>query len=291
MILSRPIEHFIQLVKSGNYIKAGDAACVTPSAIRHSVLNLERRLGLKLINKGHNNIALTSVGVDFFEAANNIHLESTKLLERFNYMSANKKHLTIMIDGFHYNELTNKMQDIISKMRNKDIRIFYSPASLYKLKQNQCDLAICSYLTHAPTVPSELYSYPLPEEEIGLLINKELLNPSLDVISIIKKMVFFQKSKLLNHHIADDLKNMLREEGINTSFVGVPEIVDVVNLVTSGKGITFISESLYEDAVINSDRLIFIRKPFGVKIKLNRGIYFRKEDYNDLIKLVNCIKT
>lgn len=65
-------EIFLKVLEHRNFSKAADELGYTQSAVSHSVSNLERSFGFKLLNRENNNISLTRAGIDVLPYIRNI---------------------------------------------------------------------------------------------------------------------------------------------------------------------------------------------------------------------------
>jgi len=65
-------EIFLKVLECRNFSKAAEELGYTQSAVSHSVSNLEKTFGFKLLNRENNNISLTRAGIDVLPYIRNI---------------------------------------------------------------------------------------------------------------------------------------------------------------------------------------------------------------------------
>ena len=68
----RQIETFVHVVEAGSFVRAADALGTSKAAVSRGVLELETRLGARLLHRTTRRVALTEAGRAFFERARNL---------------------------------------------------------------------------------------------------------------------------------------------------------------------------------------------------------------------------
>ena len=63
----REIESFVAVVEAGSFVRAGDVLRVSKAAISRSVLDLEHRLGVRLLERTTRRLSLTEAGRAYFD--------------------------------------------------------------------------------------------------------------------------------------------------------------------------------------------------------------------------------
>jgi DNA-binding transcriptional LysR family regulator len=77
----RQLRHFIKVAEVGNFNRAAEALHITQQALSASISRLEEGLGVTLLERGPNGIALTVFGVQVLERARLICSESSRVLQ------------------------------------------------------------------------------------------------------------------------------------------------------------------------------------------------------------------
>src|SRR6201984_1399361 len=75
------IKVFRQVVESGSFVAAGDRLDISTAMVSKHVMNVEQRLGLRLLNRNSRTLSLTEPGRGYFERCRTIlnGLEDTEL--------------------------------------------------------------------------------------------------------------------------------------------------------------------------------------------------------------------
>ena len=68
----RQIETFVHVVEAGSFVRAADALGTSKAAVSRGVLELETRLGARLLHRTTRRVALTEAGRAYFERARNL---------------------------------------------------------------------------------------------------------------------------------------------------------------------------------------------------------------------------
>lgn len=76
-MISQQFQIFLQVVEQGSFTKAAKLLFVTPAAIMKHMNTLEKRLGLKLLNRTNHGIELTAAGKSLYQDGKRL-LESTQ---------------------------------------------------------------------------------------------------------------------------------------------------------------------------------------------------------------------
>ncbi|ECF7068457.1 LysR family transcriptional regulator [Salmonella enterica subsp. enterica] len=289
MFFSRHISYFMKFIETGSVLKAAEALFITPSAVRSSLTALENNYGKKLLKREKRGLTPTAAGNQLYEDLLPVYESVVSIMNRHGIKNNHKKNLKVYIEGIYYPDIPTKMNRTMNHF-NIQIELLQSSCSCFEeLTNHNCDLAIYSSLEKDDNLSHDFYKVHLSQENIGALLSRKLLAKFGSVYSSIINTKLIQQNVFLSLSLHKDIENKLKSQGVEATFIGMPEIADVLSLIQEGVGVTLISESILNFSLINEDDFIFVNDPFSFPLTVNRDIFFRKENFKNLIEIANFI--
>ena len=291
MSFSRQIDQFLEVAKQGSYIRAAEVMSVTSSALSHGVNELENRIGKKLLERRKMGVILTSYGRRFYEEISPLYEKANFVIDK--YITGNTIcNTVIMTDGFYYPELSLRIEPLITYSYG-DIAIHSMPGiSAHKsIINNDCDIAIYSVYGLKNWVPDDVYQLSLPITKLGLVMSNEMYLKYQNVEKILSKNAIIQCSSTLAHQAFQTIIENFEQYSIKPMIIGLPDIADVCNAVINELGVSLMAESMMQHPLFTRGGVRFISNPFLFPVYINRYAIFKKDRYDELIKIAMCIRS
>lgn len=287
MFFSRRINHFMKMVEITDYNKAADSLFITSSALRHSISELENELNVKLFIKKTTGLTLTNAGMSLHTEISPFYKKITEIYSYYQKSCDNVSPIRVFMDGLYYPVISRTIENIIADEK-KDILLSFSRGTCYyDLKNNSCDLAICTFPEETYPEDDDICRISLSVESIGVLGTDYVFNKYSSLISSLKHEKMMLRSSVLEHVIFNHLKREHGDIFDKLSYIGYPDFADILVCLHENKGLTLLSDETFQ-YIPHFMHLSF--KPLPVDVKINRAIYFRKENYNKLIDIAMRIK-
>lgn len=103
MLFSKRIIHYMKLVDVGDFTRAAETLNITTSALRHSIVELEKYCGEKLLVREKKRVRPTHAGNLMYEKLFPLYEQSKEILQYLPININNKERcLKVMLSGFHY---------------------------------------------------------------------------------------------------------------------------------------------------------------------------------------------
>lgn len=289
MLFSRQIHQFIAIARAGSFIRAADEIAVTPSALSHGITELEQRLGKKLIVRKKSGAFLTSYGSRFYSEISPLYDKGMNILKR---TKSEMPKIVISIDGFLNPTLPRKIENLFKYFEGRiDIVSGNSTSSLEDILDEKYDLLLDVSCGLDYKIPESIYRIALPPETLGIVASNKVLNKYQYPTDMLKSEKIFQRNTALQHRVFRDLEKHMSEHSVKCSFIGLPDISDVMGALSLDMGICIASSNLSEHPVFSELNLNFIKMPEPLKFTLNRGIYIKKERFEELSDVLTCIQS
>ncbi|MBK4715674.1 LysR family transcriptional regulator [Enterobacterales bacterium BIT-L3] len=275
------------VARAGSFSLAANDIAITPSALSHGIHELEQRLGKKLILRKKTGTFLTSYGKALY---NDIAPLYDKSINIFNRTKGDTPRTVICVDAFLNPTLPKKLAILIEKFGNR-IEIKSSKASLplENTLDEYCDVILDVTYGLNEKIPTSVYKMALPPEKIVIVASEKVISKYKDPFQMLKMENIFLRDAVLQHNVFQKIKNNLREHCIKGQFIALPDVYDVIGALTLDMGIALITENAVNHPAFNEKDLISLDMPKEFQFILNRGIYFKKERYDELIDIVSCI--
>jgi DNA-binding transcriptional LysR family regulator len=289
MIFSRKIKHFMKVIEEGSYTKASESLCLTSSALRHSIYELEKGVSSKLFLRCHSGVVLTDNGQCLYDSLFPVYHEANRIYHEFMQENSASTRLKIFMDGFYYPDAVDCLNDI-QALLNKDVVISQIDKSAQKeLAMGHCDIAI-STVFGIPIPSKSISNLFLSREEMGVLVSKTVRKRHKDIRSLLKQETVLHRSELLNHPVLEYVRKRIRCYGMEYNVTGMPDISDIMETISGGTGLTLISADFISKRSLNEYAIEFIPHPFPDPIVFERHMFFNAENYHELSKVASILK-
>ncbi|MBV6694750.1 LysR family transcriptional regulator [Serratia quinivorans] len=289
MIFSRKIKHFMKVIEEGSYSKASESLCLTTSALRHSIYELERGVSSKLFLRCNSGIVLTDNGRCLYKSLCPIYHEVNRIYNDFMQDNSTATRIKIFMDGFYYPVVVDNLK-IIQSQLCKEVVISQIEHSAHKeLALGNCDIAI-STVIGIPESSRHISNLFLSREAVGILVSKKALVKCKDIKTLLKNEEVLHRSELLNHPIYKYVCNRIGCYGLECNFIGMPDFSDIMETISGGNGLTMITEDFIKRRRINEGILEFIPNPFPEPIIFERHMFFHTENYHEFGKIATILK-
>ncbi|EPY7145635.1 LysR family transcriptional regulator [Klebsiella quasipneumoniae] len=290
MIFSRKINHFMTIIEEGSYNRASETLCLTTSALRHSIYELERSVSSKLFKRSTSGVALTDSGRFLYDSLSPTYHEAKKVYDNFLRNSHTIDTVKVYMDGFYYPAIVDEFKQIQESLSKNVIISQTENSSLEELRLGHCDIAI----TTAPgMLPSSknISNLFLSREKVGLLVHRDVLRKYRDIKSLIKHERIFHRSEMINHPILKHVCNRIDNYGLEYKTMGLPDISDILETISYGNGIALMSSDFIEKRSYNEARLEFLTNPFPEPITFERHMFFNTNNYHELSQVASILKS
>lgn len=290
MIFSRKINHFMKLIEKGSYLKASECLFLTPSALRHSIYELERTVSSKLFYRCNGGVSLTDNGRNLYESLYPIYNKANRIYDEFLQGDSPTGGLKIFIDGLYYPKIVNNLEYIYSKIKKEATIYQVESSSLQKLLMGHCDIAISTTVGEEISVPENISDTILSSENMGFLTSKSTLMKYDSINEMCQSEKIFVRVTTLRHPIHKHLCNRMKLLGINCIFIGLPDISDISTVLASGNGFTLTSAETLADKTFNQDILEFIPNPFSEPFILERHMFYDSNYHPEFRHFADILK-
>lgn len=288
MIFSRHIIYFFCLSNTHSYSAASELLNITESALRHAINKLETYYNKKLFFRDNGKLILTSSGEYIY---NKLHFDFIKMRNiSIRFREPRSQVIRVITDSFFYSFSFSKMEGLSADTPYR-FNIIRNPyVNFRQLRQLECDLIIKSYINELPPFSEYIFRMQLPTKSLGLLMHDRIFRKYKNPMQIIISENIYQRSHIINQTMVDNLLKKINTPPVKCNFSYLPEINDVLNLVTSGKGICFTTKETIGNIDLFQNSLSFLYTPFSSPLALLGGIYLLKERRDELIDTALSIK-
>ncbi|WP_197058862.1 LysR family transcriptional regulator [Enterobacter sp. Bisph1] len=291
MILSKRIVYFLTLVESECYVVASDKLCITVSALRHSMSELEKLVDEKLLKKNCGGIKLTEAGFAFYTKLLPVYELAYNTFETYKQKDIASESIRIFISGFYYPDIFFKARSIMKKSLF-NLYISQGQADTHKnCTGSQFDLYIYSSVSPYADFQRNMYQIFLSQEKLGILVTKKMKHKYADISELIRSEKIILRNSLREHPFIDMLKKNISELTIAWDFLWLPDFTDVLNAIQDNMGFTFFPASMITYLPIKMEEYEFILQPFKKDMIIDRYICFDKKNFEQLIKIATSLKS
>lgn len=169
-MLSRSIELFCDVAACRSFSKAAEAKSISQSSVSQSVAQLEKRLGIDLINRGKRPLELTPAGERYYAGCQSLlsqyrELESS-LLELNHKVAGRLRVAAIYSVGL--SEIEQVVAEYQQSFPEVDFKLDYlHPEQVYeRVRTDQADLGLVSF----PRESGEFACIPWQEQQFDLVV-------------------------------------------------------------------------------------------------------------------------
>lgn len=278
----------MSIIENGTIKKSAFDMNITPSAISHSINELEQRLGYKLFKRTLSGLVLTYAGNTFYkniiepiEQLNEILSDAKNLKE--------KSEVSIKMDGIYCHKVYSALDSIKQKYPKKSISVTSEEIFDIKneLKKGFADIVIST--VDSNFTDNSIQRMSFAPEKFGILINRDMYEKYKNIKDIFKKEILIHSPSTLQHVTFKNLVKKLEKHDFNTKIMSMNEM-DLINCVSKGIGFTICLDDLYNSWDLKNKNLIFIiSNPFPFKCFINRKAYFLYERGHELTEIISII--
>ncbi len=250
------LKAFITTIDSGSFSEAGLRLGIAQASVSHAISDLEKELGVKLLDRGRFGARATTVGLNIASHARGV-LKFTEAIEQEAQLSKGNVHGVLRLTSFR-SAAGKIVPKLIAALRkeypNLTIKIIeiedsHSPGNTRRrmVREHQVDLA---FVSHAPANEKHLLIWKLMNDIVKVVLPKD------DPRETITWKELGQEALILP--IGDDvydtytrwhLKNLIGED-VEAAFE-VREDTTLINMVSEGLGIGLLPSLAIEELPSN----------------------------------------
>jgi DNA-binding transcriptional LysR family regulator len=288
MFFSRQIHQFITIARAGSFSRAATEIAVTPSALSHGIHELEQRLGKKLLVRKKSGVFLTRYG-------NALYNDIAPLYDKVVYILTRTKNevpkTVICVDGLLNPTFPKKLDNLFKQFGN-NIQITSSNAAsvLDDILDEKYDILLDVSFGLKENIPDNIYKIALAPERLGVLASSRILKKYKDPVDMLKNESIFQRNSALLHNVFKQVKQHMSGHFINVNFIGLPDLADVIGALSLDMRICLASNNVLRHPAFIDHDFNFVELPKNMEFIMNRGLYFKKERYEELIDVLSCIQ-
>ncbi len=169
-MLSRSIQLFCEVAQCRSFSKAAEAHRISQSSVSQSVAQLEKKLGIDLINRGKRPLELTPAGQRYFSGCQSL-LDQYRQLESSLLQFTNKVTGRLRVAAI-YSVGLSEMEQLVSEFQQQfpdvDLKLDYlHPEQVYeRVRTDQADLGLVSF----PRDGGEFACIPWQEQRFDVVV-------------------------------------------------------------------------------------------------------------------------
>lgn len=290
MFFSKKINQFFAVAINQSLVKAEEKINVTPSALRHGINELEKKLGNSLVKRTKEGMILTPAGKKLYE---NLYPYYEKIKKIENQLIDNyteKDTLSIKLDGLYYPDLKTKLLAI--KKEHSQYRLALTDGFVDNLEKElfdeEFDLVISS-LDFSYTTQN-IQAITLCTQKIGLLVNKHVFERYADKKTFFANETLVQRNSALQNPIFSNIFNKLKKSGYQYHTLGLTDMADVLHYIEKGAGYCFLPNNFDYISTITNDKVKFISSPFCSDIFVHQKVYFKQDNNKNLLNIAMTLR-
>lgn len=280
----RQLKHFVAIVGTGNYSKAGELVHLTQPALTRSIQNLEQEVGVPLLLRQSTGVVPTEAGKVLLERAN-------RLLNDWVHTKADIRALKDKSEGhinvgivplFAHSMMRQVLIDFRFKHPTATISVIegsFVELRSYLLEGN-CDVL----LTHFPEDHSRDSTYGSLEIKSLLTIQTGILasathplakkgNPTKEDLATSAWALFSRSSEEVNTYLAQSNISLRSPAAINTNSLSL-----LISLLKSGEYLTSLAPIMLIDQIVSGEVVLLPKSK--LRIHSNAGLVLCKEREN-----------
>ncbi len=169
------LKYFVEVAEKGSINLACEGLHISQQALSQSMRNLEKEMGVALLDRSHKGIALTEKGQAFFEAAIDIVDRWEQLLTKLNEdMSFKILRVSIarLLEDYYYTLLLKNIEKRHLHMR-LDVQNLLTEEAAEALEKGEIDLSVVCFFESE--IEEFLLRHPMLEFTAKTYINQNLL--------------------------------------------------------------------------------------------------------------------
>ncbi|CAQ84343.1 MULTISPECIES: helix-turn-helix domain-containing protein [Photorhabdus] len=291
MFFSKKIKQFIMIANKGSFKEAADELCLSPSALSKGMKEIEEQLGVQLFQHSRRNAKLTVNGEllyrELFPYYQDVNSTTKRLMKSFS--NSKKNVINIATDGTLFPSLSSIISKICSSESSflVDVRTYPNHLISDIIFHEKADIFIG--LRNEDNLHSSIESMDLTPNFLGLAVTKHIIKYSKSNMDLLLTNNIIQTENMLFLKEFEQIKKHLLNLNYNRSIITIPNIYDVLQALRDGAGISFVPQCEENLLLIKKYDLALISPPSPFNIKINRKIYYKRENKEELQWLIKLI--
>jgi DNA-binding transcriptional LysR family regulator len=292
----RQLEAFIKVVEQRSFSKAGNELFLSQSTISSHIARLEQSLKTTLIRRSEKkNIELTEEGQRAYRAARNIINQAKMMQNMFRGSEEDQPIISIAASTMPASYI---LPDIIAGFSLLSPQCQFSVLdgdSFFSLERLQNDEAAFAFVGQC--VKKAIFSYfPIYRDRLVLITKNNEEFAAKKAAGVLGKELLVYPMIMRESGSGTRLETENYLKRIGKSFLDLKivsymnNIEGIKNLVSSGSGITILSERAAADAIRDGDVLCFDLEKDGpyrdiyIAYRKNRGLTYIEQEFLDYVK-------
>ncbi|WP_341236970.1 hydrogen peroxide-inducible genes activator [uncultured Limnobacter sp.] len=264
----KQLGYLLAVAETLNFTRAAELCFVTQSTLSGGIAELERTLGVQLVERDRQRVALTPVGVEVAQRAQSILSASRDLVTRAQMAAdpaSGEFRLGVIptIAPFILGDLLgcvkNQLPDLVLRVRESQ-----TAALLQELEQGALDAAIIAL----PVELGKLQAFTLFEEKLRLVAHKNDPMCKGGPVALrevdTRRMLLLEKGHCLRDHTVSACSTRQRNtESDENSLVEASSLNTMVQLVNSGLGCALLPDMAIKAGLLNNTevQIVELRSP------------------------------
>ena len=284
----RQLQYFVAVAECASFSKAAERQFVTQTTISYHISELEKELGVRLLNRSNKQVELTPAGVDFLDRTRAILYNLRRAEEMARQIhDGNEDVLRIGYFGRScYEELPAVLERLVNRHPGIRLNVFQEKQSvlIHMLEKDEADCILCTGYGLFSQI-SWMEKLPLYSDPIRLLVRKDHWAAGRESVSI-RELEQERFALLVEKPLLEQEDFPLPEADI----VCVGSHDDLILLVRSGYAVSMGAERALASG--NPDLALVPISDY----QASDGNYLcwkkenRKKVLKDFIEILNCTK-
>lgn len=208
-----------------------------------------------------------------------------------NRAKSDKPKIVICVDGLLNPSLPKKLSYLFDAYGDSiEVISSNSLTPLADVIDEKCDVLLDASFGLENNTLKNLYKIALPPERIGIIASDKIKNKYKNAVSMLKGEKIFQSNTSLQHKVFRKFKEMLSANSIESTFIGLPDIFDVIGELSLDMGISIVSDRAFTHPAFSDVNFNFIELPPELDFIINRALYFKRERFDELDGVLTCIQ-
>jgi len=244
----RTIHYFVAIADAGSFTAAAAAIPLAQPALTRQMHDLEKEMGVQLLQRMPRGVLLTPAGVTFYESAQRILNEASRLRQRLSHQKDNP-HAQVVLGvspTLARVLLPGLLENCFNILDNIELRTreAFTPALMDWLEKGVIDMAIMTN----PGPGRHLSYLPLLGEPFALVSNKSMRLGSVVSVSQLTRIPLLMTS-LHRHLVEKQMQPLGMQLNVHSEIDSVDSIRE---LVSRGPWSTVMPVSVFKDSTVNT---------------------------------------
>lgn len=267
----RQLEAFVNVARYKNFSKAGKALFLSQPTISLHISNLEKELNAPLFDRTSKEVNLTPAGSEFLNYALDMINMKNKAIH--NILTSQKKISGSIKISSSTTPCLVLLPNAIEKFQalHPEVKFIIEEKTSQAILEDVCSLTSDLGLVGMQVENERFISQPLFDDELVFICSKDTPLDGIVELSDITQYKFINRSDM--SATRKELENLMMEQGYDFSMsdnaVECDNMNLIINLVSKGVGISFMSKTIFECSKV-MDKL----KSFQVRgLHMTRNIH------------------